>query len=425
MDGRRRSNLSRIVVVVTLGVVLSGCYWAQPGFDSRRSGFNPHEGSINSTNVATLTERWTATGAIRMVTSAGRVHGITGYPGELTTFDAADGSVEWSAPIDPGDVVNPPVLRFGSQLVVPSATAGDATGCLLRHDIDTGSAEPCATLLAPHDATGELSVEAVSDGSWVVVAYSYQAPGGWGSAIAATNLSNPELRWIVELGSNALLSNPIIVDGVVYAAFGGTTAWTLVGWDLDDTCTPDCEPVVEHDLPSGLAGFVSGISADPTGAKVAVVSTEALYVVDRISGDLLWTGAYPVVGSFDHRSIPTWTPTTLLAPVATRVTDPYLGQTHATAVVAYLVDGCGSATCPATWWAQLDGRPAGQAAAAGDLVYVTSERDFAALPTSCTGTCEPLHHQEGDAVTWFGPPIVANGLVLHSDRGGLRALSLP
>lgn len=426
IGGCHKSLLSRCVALFAISVLLGGCYWSAPGFDSRRTGYNPHEGSITSANVGTLTERWSAPAGGQIVTSSGRVHGF-GWPGELRSYDAADGSLVWSTPVDVGDILNPPLfVAFGNRLMFPSVEVGAPTGCLLQHDLATGAFQGCATLPAPADATTIFTLDAVRDGSWVVVTYHYGTADGPESAIAATNVSDPAQRWIVEfgigeLGYGSLITNPIVVDGIVYAGvISGAT--TLVGWDVDDTCTPDCDPVVEHDLPTDL---LSGISADASGASIAVAADDVVYVVDRVGGDVVWTGTYPVNGYYDQRSIPTWTPTALVVPVSTNIDRPFLGLTDGTAVVAFPAEGCGAETCGSTWSAELLGQPAGQVAAAGDVVYATSMQAFAALPTSCTGTCEPLHVQEEDDLTWFSPAIVANGLVLHSDRGGLRALSLP
>ena len=134
---------------------------------------------------------------------------------------------------------------------------------------------------------------------------------------------------------------------------------------------------------------------------------------------VLWTGSY-TSRPYHHNSIPTWTPSALVVPLWR--TD---GDLDVTTVVSFDVEGCGASLCPPTWSADLPGQPMGQGAAAGDVFYVTSMQSFAAFPTACTAVCAPLYVQDEDVWTWFGSPIVANGLVLHAPGGDLQALSLP
>src|SRR5688572_24480905 len=96
--GRRSAR----VAIAALSLLLAGCYWSQPGFNSHRTGFNPHELAVTAANAASLEVDVDVPGlhALETVRSrAGLLHAlnVSGY--EITTIDPGTGDVVWTAPV--------------------------------------------------------------------------------------------------------------------------------------------------------------------------------------------------------------------------------------------------------------------------------------------------------------------------------------
>src|SRR6478735_4187033 len=92
---REGRGLCVVLIVVALTATACGNWWQLGGSESR-SGYQPYEFSINPTNVASLTEHWSAFiggfhGEEGAPSSPLVADGVTyeGYAGGLQAFDAA------------------------------------------------------------------------------------------------------------------------------------------------------------------------------------------------------------------------------------------------------------------------------------------------------------------------------------------------
>ena len=133
-------------------VVMSGCWWGQPGYDSHHSGHNALASAITPSNAADVDREWsTAVPGITgtpVQSQAGLVHvtstsGGLGNPtvGEVLAIRPATGQVAWRTPLAALHAdAHPQLVASGDQLFVATFNSLTApAGRLHRIDAATGS----------------------------------------------------------------------------------------------------------------------------------------------------------------------------------------------------------------------------------------------------------------------------------------------
>lgn len=402
--GSKLGHRIRLAALAATVATLAGCWWVQPGYDSHRSGFNPHANAITAANAASL-EVDLAGPSLPVIEI---IRSRTGYlhllSDRITTIDVDEGTVPWTAWPDLSRIGVPTFLAVGDTLYVPTyRPLGTPDWCLARYDAELGTDLGCIALPLP-EPDQIAYVEAVTAGPWIALTANFETPDGGGHAgwLAVVHTSDPGRSWARSVSSGAAVeaSNPIIVDGRVFVVANEPGEQPqLQRWALD--CDqPDCAPDRETPI-SGWFGHRIGASTD--GTQVAVTGTDRLDVVDLATGDITWTADLGAANELLPSARPTWTPSSLVVTTVESGIGP--GVLH-----RFPANGCGDNTCTPSWSTAFDGFPGGQVAAAADvLVLSTSEEPLVVLPEECSDPCEPLFTADGE--TFWGAPIVHGGRI--------------
>jgi outer membrane protein assembly factor BamB len=131
------------------GAVTAPSGWYQSGQNQSRSGFNPGEATLTSSNVARLHQVWTHSTAVPCCRSfLGQVvaaNGLAYYASgdsQFTAVTIATGTVRWRASVaDCGNSAAPPSIHLGVLVVATSqCSPDDFTSELAGYDASTGRA---------------------------------------------------------------------------------------------------------------------------------------------------------------------------------------------------------------------------------------------------------------------------------------------
>jgi hypothetical protein len=419
-------------LAASVAVLASGC-WVQTGFDAGRSGFNGGENVVTSATVAGLQQAWSApagNGAPREAIVVGNTVYVR-TPGTARALDAATGAERWTNAALPG---SSGMAAAGNRLWVP---APGRTCSLQGLNMSTGEMVDSAGAGGPDLSNlGGLSAcgmtDALTAGSKVVTTWSYigsitlprecfpEPVNGAGSGQLATDVDDVTPGWTT--GSLTTTCGPALPPLGPFHKVGGTLSSdgtsvlelfdaTLVTHALTDgACAPaGCTTT----LPVPVGG---GLVETPTvaeGNRLVIVGTNGqVYVVDRTTNTLAWSGSFATAASVPAAV----TPTTLYVAGAG-------GE-----LAAFPLAGCGAATCSPTWTATLPGHATGRPTVGADVVYVgASDGTVAAFAAGGCGsaTCGSLWSQDiGDAIA--GSPIVHGGTVYAGTTNGeLFAFRLP
>ena len=416
MDGRSKPALLAAAAVV-LALAASGC-WPAPGQGPDRSGYNPFETVITPATVRSLAPVWTAT------IDAGTGSGTVGPPvvsntdvhvsdgGAVHTFDAATGAERWHYPEDPsgfGFVGDP--QADGDRVLYTSGQPMGLGGGWLSYtgwlDARTGAIQ------------GDVSANRVTGRRDTRLA-SYAMGGGpitglyWFS-LQVKDLTDPTFGWynVVRLGSAPAAAPPATLGRErLYYAGPATVSYQPPATVTGVRAFPLTRPAPCAQPPEGLPVgplpcplWATPTSGAPVTSPVLAPDESALYVgtdtgtllaLDAADGHVLWTAALGAVPSADPALADGW----VYVPLAD-------GD-----LAALPTAGCGTATCPVAWRADVGGA-ARQPAVAGGLVFVGTDTGWlVALRAAGCGhpTCRPLWGRDfGAPVT--GAPAVTGGRV--------------
>lgn len=351
----------RGVVAVSVSLLVSGC-WLQPDFDAGRTRWNRWEDQITATNVASLEEVWSVTGAgslsIPPLVYGDRVFvpAKAGSSTAVRAMDAATGETVWGRVVGPpeGDGYPHSVAFVEDELWVnywPS-TVDDCAGTV-RLDRDgtvVGSEERVP--LSPPMQSGPYVVERYQTGCTV----STDNP----QYVSVRDSRTLETLWTAEAGGFAVSGDLVITS---------LGAFPLAGCGAS-TCSP-------------LWTYTESVVGAGPGTDVFFYSPGGfhpdlhgrLHVVSRATGTRTWSAPIPWQSERDDFAIDD-----KHIYVTSKNTD--------TTVLAYPIDGCGAETCSPAWQATVgpDVVDSWVPTVAGDVLYIAG-RDgrVYAFPTDGCG----------------------------------------
>lgn len=196
--------------------------WPQFHFSVDRSGFNPDEHVISSSNVADLSVAWTAmfsAGVTSPVIADRRVY-VGSNDGNVYALDAATGAILWSGATG-GSIVFSPAVDHGRVFVGSDDTK--------IYAFPTACSTPCTPLWTATTMGRISSSPAVADGG-VYVGAGRGTDGDLWAFDAATGAT----RWVAPVSAAPL--TPAVANGVVY-----TTAGALYAFPV--SCSTPCPPI--------------------------------------------------------------------------------------------------------------------------------------------------------------------------------------
>ena len=246
-------------LVAALGLVATGCDWAQFRADLTHSGFQSRETTIGTNNVASLASKWTTPTGGPIDSSPAVVNGVV-YIGsqdaKVYALDAATGAITWTTttggPIDSSPAVANGVVYIGSH---------DAKVYAL--DAATGAIKWTTTTGGPIDSSPTVANGVVSIGSHDAKVYALDAATGaikWTTTTGGPIDSSPAVaNGIISIGSR---------DGQVYAldAATGAITWTAT-----------------------TGGVLTSSPAVANGVDYIGSQDGKVYALDAATGAITWT----------------------------------------------------------------------------------------------------------------------------------------
>jgi hypothetical protein len=266
-----RGSVTACLAVFTVGLLASGCDWAQLGFDPSHSGDNSGDTTITPANVSTLTAHFSATdGTTGPLTAQSVVNGVlyATNAGSLEAYSASgttgcSGSPTGCSPLwsySPGPLLGNPAVVSGVVYAPTSSglDAFDAAG----HANCSGTPTVCQPLWS---ASGTFGTPTVSNGTvYVTTSGTLEAFDASGTTNCA---GSPKVCSPVWTSSNAYSGTVTVSGGIAYAlSFLGGTHGGIVALDANGTkgcsgspkvCTPLWEDVTNYPVTGGYA-VVSG-----------------------------------------------------------------------------------------------------------------------------------------------------------------------
>lgn len=422
---RSRAGHVRQAAGVVALLALSGCFWPMTGGGSNRQGHNALEERVTAATVAGLEQVWHATvdaGPVSdPITSIAGVH--VADDRSVYLFNQKTGARRWQhtalgtmfQPYVWGDTVlasqvGPTALDESTVFLDASTGAVEAerTGwgvAALRGDVAVlwGSQLVCIRFCFTID---NMSVEDLATGE-ALLRGTFNVSGMPLDEHAVTLGSN----WVVHGGYGVgSLQNPAdLRDG-------------MRGYSMSDPRLA-CSSIITL-CPNWIA-VADGVSGRPVlgddDAATVYAGVGDIGAIDGHTGSVLWRGATP---QFEGA------PALAGGMLFTAGTGGYSVPDR---LHAYPAAGCGAATCPPAWSAEVDtlpnvGAPLLQPAVAGGVVYLAGEGGilYAFDAAGCgAATCEPLWSASvGSEIT--GAPAVSNGRVyVGTADGRLVAFGLP
>jgi hypothetical protein len=398
-----------VLGVVLLIVVATACTWPAEGWDAARTGFNPLELTLTTSNVGSLTRVWgTDTGATAMTPAVVGSRVFVPAGDAVEAFDTATGAVDWithnhDTSLPPAQVVGP-LSAVGDKVLAPVNWDDDAGG-VFTFDDTTGARSGSGSV--HHVVLGSVATRndatAVVSMSFIPVndRYFFLDYGTYSTVLdTAGSVTSPSI-----IGRSVLVG----VDNRI-------KSFSL------DTCVPD--PALPPQFPSCAPQWTATVPAAPRD-PVGIGTSEAaiglangdVAVLDLGTGALEWTAH---TGS-----------TAATAPAVAN------GQLYVGAgdgdVDAFSATGCGESTCAPEWsGATASGAAVSHQPAVGNnVVYVGTSTGavYAFAAGGCgTSACASLWNgavnPSGPAAPVWGP-VVASGTVYASAGSTLAAFRLP
>lgn len=204
--------------------------WPQFSGNPALTGTESAETSINSGNVGSLSEAWTADLPAQsynseVVLGGGKV--FVGAGDTLTALDAGTGTVVWQKTLR-GDIVGTPAVADGLVLLPEQAV----TGTRHRHDVDYVAALRITTgltaWLARATGLGSPSL-AYSDSITIAAGRAYLIEGS--NQVVALDVPNGHQVWESAAIPGCSASQPAVSGGYVVVGSGGTNVTALNATD--------------------------------------------------------------------------------------------------------------------------------------------------------------------------------------------------
>lgn len=394
-------HLGRAACALALTVGFGGC-WAQPGFDARRTAYNPLNGSTTAANAADLGEAWRISrpGQLRAPLVIGN-HTIFTYANVVEAVNTDTGVVQWSSTIQTTFPPTPAVtFSIGEPVLLPDGDVHVRWSAL------------------PY--FGEVAVDLETGGQTTVPTQSFggsPAVDGFRTARISSSLEPPNIVVWVEYGdfeglvySGSLslaptVHGPMILGDRVYA----TRDNQIVGFDFG-SCTPVpppgpadfCQPAAigaasemvsmpvaigDHEIALNLENNARVFDAQtlqfkyvaPGGSVAGVPVAAGRGHVYAPGGDNLKVWPSPCV-------FPCLSPS-FFSVGGTIATQPAIGNdvvyvgTTTGILLAFAADGCGTGTCAPLW--NVDASPgwdsgiaAGPVVAGGRIAVALANGDL-------------------------------------------------
>lgn len=368
--------------------------WAQYGFGSANTRFNPYETAINASNVSQLSLAWTYSDP------------NTTYP--LSTPSVADGSIYFTSIGDNGTHAL-------------DASTGATIWNVTSSNFPTGTGEP-----------------AIASGTVFTTGYYLYAMAA-GSGVT---------KWY---GNTTYITQPAptVADAHVYV----TDADLLLVFPAGGCGHFECLPSWTYTDAGHTVGNIPAVA----NGSVYVATAGNLTVLDASSGQLQWKGtlasgpagspavdggmafitvlnanytatlyAFSASGCGSATCSPVWSGTLSVSPyqpgpgnLAVGDGTVFVSSTDGN-LYAFAAGGCGSATCSPLWKGQTNGMIESSPAVANGVVYVGSDdyHLYAFNASSCgSATCQPLWSYGFGNDKVQGSPIVVNGMVYVAPYG--------
>ena len=348
--GRRTGDAAQAAFAVTTP-------WLEFGFGAAHLGWNPYKNTINTSNVASLGEHWSAainSGGATPAVNGGKV--IVSTLAGVKALSVNTGAVIWSAVPTAGFYGSPAIA--GNSVYVGSDAA-----IFYALNITTGATLWSATL-----GSGIYSSPVVSAGVVYIACND--------DKVYALSVASGAVLWSFKTG-NPINSSPAVFDGVVYVgsednslyALNATTGAKL--WSFATGGEVESSPVVSN----GAVYFGSD------DAKVYALRADGPNV-----GTLLWSYA---------------TGSNVYATPAVAYGTVYVGSADGNLYALNSHTG-------AVRWSFATGDTVWSAAVANGVVYVTS----------AGGTLYALDASSGATLatatlgsTFFGSPVISDGVL--------------
>ena len=324
-------RLARLLAALVLAVLLSATAagpasaasvhtWTQFGYAYTKSGYNPTETVLNTSNVSRLKPVWHKTVASTMngtpIVSATTVYAL-GWNGDLSALRRSDGTVLWTTSLGGTELAQFAPALYGNVVVVPVDGAGSwwmvglnaTTGATIWKRALAGEpfAEPTTYGDNVYFATGDYLYDlnaatgavrwrelltpdptayypgifgpvAVSGGGQFVVAASLD---GW---LYELNAKTGALVWKIKVGLGIYRGGPAIYNGIIYVPESRTEE-EHVGFDLVAVKVSD-----HHVLWRVYCGEATQVTPGAGAGSVFVGGKDSLLrAFDATTGALKWS----------------------------------------------------------------------------------------------------------------------------------------
>ena len=415
------ARIGRALGLVTL-LVTQAC-WLQVGGGEQRTGFTGLESEVTSETVADLDVAWTA--SIGASAREALVSGARAYvpsAGAVTALDVRDGTTRWSTS-GLGATAAPAIA--GDRLLVP---AGGTHCGISALDLGTGAAVDVQAF-GPPDVSGSggfsqcSSGDVVASGGTAMMTWHYvgssPSPGcvpnavyQVGPGIVALDVDDLSPRWGHQETDTGCGAPPTITPPYgASSAEGPDAALVATGQGVRTfgCTTTGCPAPWSHHAGAEVVGPPVVVP----GGDIAVALVDGrVLVLDGTSHALEWTGQ---VGA------------TVAQALATDGTSIF-AVSDTGDVAAFSTQGCGAATCSASWTATPAGPASVRPSIGADVLYVGSaDGTVSAFDTTGCGaaTCPPLWTGTTPADVTGAPAISGGRVIVGSANGAVTAFALP
>jgi outer membrane protein assembly factor BamB len=352
-----------IALLVALLVVATGCDWEQLGFGAAHTGTQPVERTIGPTNVAGLTQTWSAQIAGRMTPISPAVVGGVVYmaaEGFVYAVDAHTGVRLWKAPVS-GFFPSSPAVSDGVVYVAGDrlqAFAAGGCGAKTCAALWTSDVFPSVSQFPPFSGSPAVSGGVVYVDAIQLLAYD---ASGCGAPTCAPLWSSP---------SNAppgALGTPAVVNGVVYTTHGGVSAFAASGCGAAE-CAPLWTATVDGFPSSGpaVAGGIVFVPSEDSGGATGTLTAFRVADCSAAGCAPLWKAH---TGGHSNQFV-FLTPDNASAAIAGSVVYAAANEAGKATLYAFRATGCGMSTCSPLWTGQAPGFALSSPTSANGVVYL-------------------------------------------------------
>jgi PQQ-like domain len=359
--GSRVPN-GRLLLIGALAATLGGC-WTQPGWGPGHQANNPFDGGTTVDNVDELGEAWRVSGVsgVSPIVFGDFLIAVEGP--NLVARSADRGDVYWAARIfepcvagtpcgPPGfdPVVYAPFIGGDRKLHVEYLDQRTTSGVSISYDVFTGTELSRGTTFRAWNISETVRG---ADRARQSLGFVPSPPGYF----VGLSTSGPAAILYFAATQPSTFPPPVIVASHAYAAVGTELFQVAL------SCASPC------------AATTRGAIADSPIRHIVAVDDDSLAITTN-------TGTFEVVNIDGN---PEWRATGDGHLTAAAIGDGHLFVGSQTGVLAYPIDGCGTATCAAEWRMPTDAAIARQPAISGHVVYAASS--FGVLSAFSTADC--------------------------------------